>query len=232
MYLTLQVTPNVTYTIQASTNLINWVDITNVTSPNPLVLISDPQTAGFPRRMYRGVTQVSSTVSAPTVTTQPASTVGVNSATLNASINPNGAGTSYYYQYGLTVGYGSLSATNSLSAGFSPVGVNAAIAGLLQNTNYHFRAVATNSSGNTFGSDMIFSTLKVPSITSFTNQANHQLSLRFSGTSNAIYSVYTSTNLTSWTLLSNVTMNASGVFQFLETNTTTAPRRFYRLSWP
>jgi hypothetical protein len=232
MYLTLQVTPNVTYTIQASTNLINWVDITNVTSPNPLVLISDPQTANFPRRMYRGVTQVSSTVAAPTVITQPASNVGVNTATLNASINPNGASTSYYFQYGLTAGYGSFSPTNSLSAGFSPVGVNAAVAGLLQNTNYHFRAVATNSSGPTLGSDMTFSTLKIPAITGFTNQANHQLSMRFTGTSNATYSVETSTNLTSWTFLSNITMNASGTFQFVETNTATAARRFYRLSFP
>jgi len=55
MYLTLKVTPNVTYAIQASTNLINWVTITNVTSPASLVLITDPQAGSFPRRFYRGV---------------------------------------------------------------------------------------------------------------------------------------------------------------------------------
>jgi hypothetical protein len=103
---------------------------------------------------------------------------------------------------------------------------------LLQNTNYHFRAVATNSSGLTLGSDMTFTTLKQPAIATFTNLPNHQLSMRFTGTTNATYSVQTSSNLLNWTVLSNVTMNASGSFQFLETNSATAPRRFYRLSWP
>jgi hypothetical protein len=232
MYLTLQVTPNVTYSVQASTNLVNWTTITNVTSSTPLVLISDSQASTLPRRMYRGVTQASSTVSAPTVTTQPATSVGVNSATLNASINPNGASTSYYFQYGTTLGYGSFSPTNILAAGFSPVGVNAPVSPLLQNTNYHFRAVATNSSGLTLGSDMLFTTLKQPAIANVTNLPNHQISMRFTGTTNATYSIQTSTNLTSWTVLSNVTMNASGSFQFLETNFASAPRRFYRLSWP
>ena len=92
--------------------------------------------------------------------------------------------------------------------------------------------MATNSSGLTLGSDVLFTTLKQPVIATFTNLPNHQLSMRFTGTTNATYSVQTSTNLTSWTVLSNVTMNAAGSFQFLETNSASAPRRFYRLSWP
>ena len=69
MYLTLQVTPNVTYSVQASTNFVNWVAITNVTSSTPLILISDPQAPNFPRRFYRGLTQLTSvTVAQPVIT--------------------------------------------------------------------------------------------------------------------------------------------------------------------
>jgi len=55
MYLTLQVTPNFTYAIEASTNLHDWVVITNVTSLTPFILISDPQATNYTRRFYRGV---------------------------------------------------------------------------------------------------------------------------------------------------------------------------------
>ncbi len=56
MYLTLQVTPNVTYAVQSSTNFVNWLTISNVTSSTPLILISDPQAPNYTRRFYRGVT--------------------------------------------------------------------------------------------------------------------------------------------------------------------------------
>jgi hypothetical protein len=55
MYLTLRVTPNFTYAIQASTNLHDWLTITNVTSTTPLILISDPEAINHSHRFYRGV---------------------------------------------------------------------------------------------------------------------------------------------------------------------------------
>ena len=96
MYLTLQVTPNVTYAIQASTDLHNWGTITNVTSPTPLMLIADPQATSYVRRFYRGVAQLTS-VARPAIistTLQPgpqlaltlSGTAGV-SYTLEASTN-------------------------------------------------------------------------------------------------------------------------------------------------
>jgi len=78
MYLTLQVTPNPTYAIQASSNLVNWVTITNVTSPTSPILISDPQAPNFAKRFYRGVAQVS-LLSPPSVTTL--ATTSIQSAT-------------------------------------------------------------------------------------------------------------------------------------------------------
>jgi hypothetical protein len=54
MYLTLQGTPNISYEIQTSTNLVNWAAITNVTSPGATSTIMHPQ-AGNSRRFYRAL---------------------------------------------------------------------------------------------------------------------------------------------------------------------------------
>jgi hypothetical protein len=43
----------------------------------------------------------------PAVTTNPATNVTAFSATLNGSVNPRGATTMVYFQYGLTTSYGS-----------------------------------------------------------------------------------------------------------------------------
>ena len=56
LYLTLQVTPNLPYRIEASTNLTTWTTISNVNSSTSPILITDPAASAFPRRFYRGVT--------------------------------------------------------------------------------------------------------------------------------------------------------------------------------
>ena len=44
---------------------------------------------------------------APSATTQAASSITTSSATLNSYVNPNGLSTTIYFQYGLTTSYGS-----------------------------------------------------------------------------------------------------------------------------
>src|SRR5690349_13099235 len=53
----------------------------------------------------------------PSVTTLGAKEVTFNSATLHGSVNPNGADTSYYFQYGLTRAYGGQTAIADAGAG-------------------------------------------------------------------------------------------------------------------
>jgi parallel beta-helix repeat protein len=103
-------------------------------------------------------TTLSPPVPAPMVTTGSASQVTSSSATLNGTINPNGAGTTYYFEYGTTTGYGSATASASAGSGTSDVSVNAAISGLSSGSTYHFRLVATNSGGTTNGTDKTFTT--------------------------------------------------------------------------
>src|SRR4029079_8798127 len=94
----------------------------------------------------------------PVVTTNPATKVAAFSATLNGSVNPRGATTMVNFQYGLTTSYGSNTPMQTQN-GNTVRAISANIAGLLANRTYHFRIVAHNNGGTSFGPDRIFTTL-------------------------------------------------------------------------
>ena len=84
---------------------------------------------------------------APTVLTRSATNKTPSSATLNASVTPNGtAVVSCTFEWGPTsaLGHGASCAT-APGAGSSPVAVSAAIGGLAASTYYYFRISATNA---------------------------------------------------------------------------------------
>jgi phosphodiesterase/alkaline phosphatase D-like protein len=109
-----------------------------------------------------GADQTFTTGVRPAVTTQAATGVGASGATLNGSVNPNGDTTTYHFEYGTTTGYGSQSASANAGAGSSSVAESLALSGLANGTTYHFRLVAANSAGTTFGPDQQFTTLPPP----------------------------------------------------------------------
>ena len=96
----------------------------------------------------------------PTVVTEAASSVTQTTATLNGTVNPNGFEVSECrLDYGLTEGYGSSAPCSpSPGSGTSPVSVAAALESLSENTTYHFRVVAANANGTSFGADQTFTT--------------------------------------------------------------------------
>ena len=98
---------------------------------------------------------------APAVLTGPASSITPSSATLNATVNPNGGEISEcMLEYGITVSYGqSAPCTPSPGSGTSSVAVSALVRNLRSNTTYHFRISATNAAGTSIGSDETFTTL-------------------------------------------------------------------------
>jgi hypothetical protein len=93
----------------------------------------------------------------PTIATSAATNVSANSATLNGTVNPNGASTTVYFEYGTTTNYGSQT-PNQVFTGSTSQNVSANIAGLNSGTTYHYRIVGTNGGGTVSGSDVTFTT--------------------------------------------------------------------------
>jgi hypothetical protein len=98
----------------------------------------------------------------PTVTTGSATSVTSSSATLNGTINPNGLSTTYYFEYGTTTSYGSTTSETDAGSGTDDVSVSADLTGLSEGMTYHFRLVATNSGGTSYGDDATFTSTTTP----------------------------------------------------------------------
>ena len=98
--------------------------------------------------------------SPPTVVTMPATSVTTASATLEASVDPNGEPVSgCRFEYGATTAYGSTApCTPAPGEGEAAEAVSAAISGLKAHATYHFRVAASNAGGNAFGEDATFQT--------------------------------------------------------------------------
>ncbi len=94
----------------------------------------------------------------PAVITNPATNVAAFSATLNGSVNPRGATTTVHFQYGFTTSYGSTTPMQTQN-GNTVRAISANISGLLASRTYHFRIVAQNAGGTSFGADRAFTTL-------------------------------------------------------------------------
>ena len=99
--------------------------------------------------------------SAPGATTGAATDISNGSAKLNGVVNPNKETTTYYFEYGTTTAYGSKT-PDATEGGNAGKDVSATISGLLANTTYHYRLVATNPSGTDTGNDMTFTTGSSP----------------------------------------------------------------------
>ena len=112
----------------------------------------------------RGADQTFSTVGAPSVTTDAASSVAPTSARLNGRVTPNGAATSWYFEYGTTTRYGSRTPTKNAGSGTNAAKVSFSLTGLRRTTTYHYRLVAANGSGTTAGGDRSFSTSLAPAV--------------------------------------------------------------------
>jgi len=92
------------------------------------------------------------------VTTTAALAIGTTSATINGTVNPEGAAALYYFNYGATTSYGNSTTPINLPAGVSTVSVSNLITGLLPGTTNHYQIVAANFTGTVTGADISFIT--------------------------------------------------------------------------
>ena len=111
-------------------------------------------------------------IAAPSVTTNAATSVTMTAATLNGSVNANGASSTVRFVYStvsdLTSGTTTTAAAQSPVTGTSATPVTLAVTGLSAGTRYYFQVTATNSAGTTTGSILSFTTmvLAAPTVTS------------------------------------------------------------------
>jgi hypothetical protein len=97
---------------------------------------------------------------APSVTTTAASNIGEEQAQLNGTVNPNGTDAKYHFEYGTTTSYGSSTSEGDAGSGTGTVVEQSVVTNVHPETTYHYRIVATNSSGGiSRGSDQTFKTL-------------------------------------------------------------------------
>ncbi|MCJ7446385.1 MAG: hypothetical protein MUO72_01700 [Bacteroidales bacterium] len=117
--------------------------------------------------------------------TGSASTIGVNMATLNGTVNPNGESTVVTFEYGTTTSYGSIiPATQSPVSGTTTTDVSANVTNLTEGTEYHYIVKAENSLGEKTGTDQSFITKKCPTATTNPDAVISFNQLGFKGTVN------------------------------------------------
>lgn len=85
-----------------------------------------------------------------------------NGVTFTALLNPGAAATTYRFQYGTSAAYGLETFGKTIGAGVIPQSVDFRINSLAPHTTYHFRAVASNRAGTTFGPDTLAQTGPFP----------------------------------------------------------------------
>lgn len=94
----------------------------------------------------------------PNVTTGNVERVGVTTASLVGTLQPNLRASDYHFEYGKTVAYGAKTPSIGAGAGGLPLSVGAALTGLKAATTYHYRIVASNGDGTVAGADRAFTT--------------------------------------------------------------------------
>ena len=99
------------------------------------------------------------TVSKPSAVTQTATGLAGDGATLAATVNPNGAATKVWFEWGSTTALGSVTPQRTIATGTSAVPFTASIGGLASNGTYFYRVDASNSAGNSTGNTLQFTTL-------------------------------------------------------------------------
>ncbi len=96
---------------------------------------------------------------APGLSTGGTASTTQTAATVAGTVNPNGRWTTYYFQYGPTKSYGSVTARQAARAGRTAANVAASLGALAPGTTYHYRIYASNAAGIACSPDRIFTTL-------------------------------------------------------------------------
>lgn len=94
----------------------------------------------------------------PGASTTGFASVASTTAFVVGTVMPGGAATTYWFEYGPTMSYGSKSEIESAPANFRTIATAAYLSGLKPGTQYYFRIGAKNAYGTAYGSVYSFIT--------------------------------------------------------------------------
>jgi hypothetical protein len=94
----------------------------------------------------------------PSAGTEPAYILAANTVTLSGLAVPNGTNTSAWFAWGTNGNYGQQTPGTNVGSGYQVVPIGGTITGLTAGLVYHYRTVASNALGVSFGNDMLFTT--------------------------------------------------------------------------
>jgi lysophospholipase L1-like esterase len=97
---------------------------------------------------------------APNVATGDSSGVGTRAATVTGAINPNGMPSAWRAQYGPTTAYGARTGWHALPDASTELNIGDRLHRLRPATTYHYRLIARNRFGASYGRDRTFTTAK------------------------------------------------------------------------
>ena len=102
------------------------------------------------------------TATAPIVTTDTGVAPTNSTAVVTGKVTPNGAQTTYWYEYGTSATLGNKTASQAIGSGWTAIPSPGYITGLSANTVYFFRLSAQNAYGTVNGTTYSFSTNNNP----------------------------------------------------------------------
>jgi hypothetical protein len=103
-------------------------------------------------------------IPAPVVSTGGTGSITTGTATVSGTVDPQGWDTTYYFQYGTSTAYGASWPTVPVDMGAlsGAQSVVIELQNLQPGTVYHYRLLASNGGGVTYGPDMAFATAEYP----------------------------------------------------------------------
>ncbi|MCF7826673.1 MAG: FG-GAP-like repeat-containing protein [Candidatus Marinimicrobia bacterium] len=144
--------------------------------------------------------------SLPVVTTGTTTDLTTHSVVLNGSVNPGDQLTSVLFEFGVNSSYGDeFIAVQSPISGSADIQVDASVEGLNEHTKYHYRVVASNASGTSYGEDQEFTTSanypETFTLDSFTDFPTHENADEYSVTDYRMFGLPGSSSLLASELL-------------------------------
>jgi virginiamycin B lyase len=140
-------------------DLVVW-PITPATNSHPLGLAVGPDGAlWFAQSSNPKLGRVTT---GPGAQSLPVTDATDSTATLRGVVMPVSQATTYYFEYGPTTAYGSVTTAAAAGQGGGAVSVEVPVAGLAAGTTYHYRVVAVNGTDTTRGPDRTFATGTTP----------------------------------------------------------------------